>query len=74
MLTAARSGRPASRHAATCATTSSSTRAVSSRITGVGSATRMSSSGTTMPRSGCRQRSSASTPTTSPVAIAICGW
>ena len=48
-LTAARIGRPASCQAASWATTSRSTRPVSSRITGVGSATRISSSGPTMP-------------------------
>ena len=45
-----------------------------SRIESDSSATRMKSSGPIRPRSGCSQRTSASTPTIRPVAISTIGW
>ena len=45
-----------------------------SRIESDSSATRMKSSGPIRPRSGCSQRTRASTPTIRPVAISTMGW
>ena len=59
---------PSSSHAAAWASAWSRTRSVSRWIRPVSSATGMKSTGRqTMPRVGCRQRTSASTPTRSPV-------
>ena len=74
MLTAVTSVRPASSHAAVCRVASPSTHRVSGTTMPFCSASGMKSHGMSSPRSGCCQRTSASTPVTSPVVRCSTGW
>ena len=67
-------GARAGRETAASAHAVCNTQSPSSLIKPVSSASGMNSAGETMPRSGWRQRSSASTPTTRPVRNDTCGW
>jgi hypothetical protein len=67
------SSRPAARHVAHAASDESRTWVVRERMRPLRSATGMNPSGETQPRSGCCQRTSASTPTTTPEANRACG-
>ena len=61
-------------HSTTCRQARSSTQRPSGTTRPVSSASGMNASGLTRPRCGCIQRTSASTPTTPPVAIETIGW
>ncbi|MNT16342.1 hypothetical protein D3C72_1514410 [compost metagenome] len=65
---------PAACQRFTCAHASRMTQAPIGTIRPVSSASAMKRCGATMPRSGCCQRSSASTPTMRPLAKSTCGW
>ena len=73
-LTATRSSRPSSRNRASSANERRSTCSVSAVISPLRSASGTKSSGETMPRTGCRHRTSASAETTRPVAGSTDGW
>ena len=64
---------PTRRHEAICSQTCVRTVFVSASISPRLKAEPMNASGSNTPRVGCVQRTSASSPTTSPVASAICG-
>ncbi len=62
------------RHGAASRQASNSTARPRARIAPLSSASGMNSSGSTKPRTGCRQRASASTPKVMPVASDRTGW
>ncbi|MCY1382669.1 hypothetical protein D9M69_707120 [compost metagenome] len=74
ILMAIRMFRPSRFQAAACRAASRMTHMPSGEIRPDSSAYGMKASGPTMPRSGERQRTSASTPSTSPVRPASLGW
>jgi hypothetical protein len=61
-------------HAMFCAHASFSTQRPIGTISPVSSASGMNCIGDTMPKSGCIQRSSASTPVICPVSVSTFGW
>ena len=73
-FTESRIGIPAWCHSATCLHASRSTRAPSAWSMPDSSAIGMNSAGPMIPRSGSRQRRSASTPNARPVEVETCGW
>ena len=68
------SGAPAARRATTVRQASARTQRPRARIVPFSSARAMNSSGRVRPRIGWRQRTSASTPTVSPLSSATIGW